>query len=244
MATSNPKYVEIVKNDFHVLSKSYDLINNFMSLGTDRQFRYIAIKNLIVEPNQSSEFNFWLDIGTGTGHLANELYRQKEGSFVVGLDISASMIQYSKDRDIYSDGCMSLILADSQKTPFRSKSFDGAMSGFVGRHFNDYPVTLGDHHRILRKEGRYAMLEMGRNATRLSFLIDVYVGKMMSLLGKVASFIITKGNAPFRLLENTYNVFYSPSQLQKMFTNVGFKSWYKLGLLGSIVIVFGKKKMN
>ena len=43
---------------------------------------------------------FWLDIGTGTGQLANELHNQKPDAFVIGIDISRSMVNYSKNRKI------------------------------------------------------------------------------------------------------------------------------------------------
>ncbi|MHA2030517.1 MAG: class I SAM-dependent methyltransferase, partial [Candidatus Kariarchaeaceae archaeon] len=237
VATSDPDYVKLVRNDFHILSKSYDLINNFMSFGVDRQFRYIAVKNTYPESEIQPNLVTWLDLGTGTGHLANEFHKQKTGIFVVGLDISDSMIRYSKEREIYQAGCMNFVLADVAKTPFRSKSYSGAASGFVGRHFRNYPKTLQEHHRIIQSKGRLMMLEMGRNATPFSFLIDLYVGKIMSTLGKLASYIVTKGNAPFRLLENTYNSFHSPEELVDFFNEAGFISRYKLILMGSIVVI-------
>lgn len=242
MAVSNPKYVKLVKNDFDILSKSYDLINNFMSLGTDRQFRYLAIKNLLSSKlSDKKELVTFLDIGTGTGHLSEELHRQDNGSFVVGMDITRGMLEYSKDRTIYHDGCMNLILGDAAKTPFRSKSFDGGMSAFVGRHFTNYTITLNEHNRILRNKGRLMMLEMGRHATPISFIVDTYVGQMMSILGKLAVFIVTGGKAPFRLLEETYARYYSPNQLKKFYEDAGFLTRYKLGLIGSIVIILALK---
>lgn len=237
MTASDPRYVELVRKDFHILSKSYDLINNFMSLGVDKQFRHIAIKNTYPEKEILGNLTIWLDLGTGTGHLANELHKQKTGVFVVGLDISDSMLRFAMEREMYTDGCMNFILADVAKTPFRGESYSGAFSGFVGRHFRDYPQTLKEHHRIIQRKGRIMMLEMGRNATFLSFIVDLYVGKIMSTFGKLAAYVITKGNAPFRLLENTYNSFHSPDKLTEFYNGAGFKARYKLVLLGSIVIV-------
>lgn len=237
MAASDSNYVRMVRDDFHILSKSYDLINNFMSLGVDRQFRYIAIKNLYPENEIKSNLVTWLDLGTGTGHLANELHKQKEKVFVVGLDISDSMIRHSMKREMYKDGCMNFILSDVAKTPFRKGSFSGAFSGFVGRHFKNYPMTLSEHHRIIQSSGRLMMLEMGRRATPLSFIVDLYVGKIMSSFGKLAALIITKGKAPFRLLEDTYNSFHSPDELLEYFNEAGFITRYKLVLMGSIVVV-------
>ncbi len=239
-SSSNPEYVDLVRDDFHKLSQSYDLLNNFMSLGTDRQFRYIAIKNMI--PEKISPLETILDIGTGTGHLSNEAFKQNTGISVVGMDISHSMIEYCKDRDVYSAGSMNLVLGDAAKTPFRRHAFDGVMSGFVGRHFTDYPSTLHEHNRIIRKYGRIMMLEMGRRATRLAPIIDVYVGQMMSLLGKLAVLIVTRGKAPFRLLEETYARFHSPEELKKLYNDAGFITRYKLGLMGSIVVMLGLRK--
>lgn len=240
MASSDPKYVDLVREDFDKLSKSYDLLNNFMSLGTDKQFRYIAIKNFI--SRNAHPIDYILDIGTGTGHLSNEAFRQSQGISVVGMDISHSMIKYCKDRDIYKEGNMNLVLGDAAKTPFRRSAVDGVMSGFVGRHFTNYPTTLKEHNRIIKKYGRVMMLEMGRRATKLAPLVDVYVGQIMSLLGRLAVFIVTKGKAPFRLLEETYARFFSPEELKKLYIGAGFKTRYELGLMGSIVIMLGLKR--
>lgn len=217
------------------------MINNFMSLGVDRQFRYIAIKNVYPGNEIDPELVLWLDIGTGTGHLANELHRQKKGTFVIGLDVSLSMIEYTKQRNIYQDGCMNIVLGDASKTPFRNRSFGGGFSGFVGRHFTDYPTTLKEHNRVLKHNGRLMMLEMGRKATPLAFIVDFYVGKVMSTFGKLAAFLLTKGTAPFRLLENTYAVFYSPKELVSLYEGAGFQTWHKLVLFGSIVIILAHK---
>ncbi|MCH8905852.1 MAG: class I SAM-dependent methyltransferase [Candidatus Heimdallarchaeota archaeon] len=238
MSKSDPNYVETVKTDFGILAKSYDLINNFMSFGTDRQFRYLAIKNTIHDMNESSDA-VWLDIGTGTGHLANELNKQKDNNYVVGLDVSAHMMNMCRDRQIFKVGLLNLILADGSKTPFRRASFDGLISGFVGRHYRDYPTTLSDHHRIVKPLGRIMMLEMGRRATKMAFFIDVYVGRLMSTFGKLAAFLLTGGKAPFRLLENSYKDFFSPRELIEFYDDAGFRSRYKLLLMGSIVIVLG-----
>ncbi|MCY3410618.1 MAG: class I SAM-dependent methyltransferase [Candidatus Heimdallarchaeota archaeon] len=240
MATTNLEYANLVKHDFDKLSKAYDLLNNFMSMGTDKQFRYLAIKNLI--PEKNSPLSVVLDFGTGTGHLANELHRQKPGVSVVGMDLSHSMIKYCREREIYKDGNMNLVLGDVAKTPFRRGASDSIMSGFVGRHFVNYPVTLREHYRVLRSKGRIMMLEMGRRATPFAPIIDVYVGQMMSLLGRLAVFIVTLGKAPFRLLEETYARFHSPKELKELYENAGFLTKYKIGFMGSIVIVMGLKK--
>jgi len=244
-SSSDPKYAKIVREDFDILSKSYDRINNFMSLGTDRQFRYLAVKNLLAaHEDEEEKLNVWIDIGTGTGHLANEMFKQKPDVYIVAMDITKGMLEYSKEREAYQQGNMDLILGDAAKLPFRSASFDGGFSGFVGRHFTNYPKTLGEHYRIIRTNGRYSMLEMGRRATPLAPLVDVYVGQFMSLLGKLAAFIVTQGNAPFRLLEETYARFYSPKELQQLFEDAGFATHYKTGLVGSIVIMLGKRRPN
>lgn len=85
------------------------------------------------------------------------------------------------------------------------------------------------------------MLEMGRRATLMAPIVDIYVGRFMSLLGKIAAFVVTKGKAPFRLLEETYARFYSPQSLKKIFVKSGFHSRYVTGLMGSVVIMLGSK---
>ena len=50
-----------IKDDFKILSTSYDTINQFMSLGTDKQFRYLTIKNLIaLREDEKRDYMTWL----------------------------------------------------------------------------------------------------------------------------------------------------------------------------------------
>lgn len=236
------QYNDMVKDDFKILSTSYDTINQFMSLGTDKQFRYLTIKNLIaLREDEKRDYMTWLDIGTGTGHLGNELYLQKDDAYVVAMDITDGMLRYCNDRIARREGSMDLLLGDATKLPFRKEAFDGAFSGFVGRHFTNYYQTISEHGRIIRDYGRYSMLEMGRRATLMAPIVDIYVGRFMSLLGKIAAFVVTKGKAPFRLLEETYARFYSPQSLKKIFVKSGFHSRYVTGLMGSVVIMLGSK---
>ncbi len=236
---SSKKYVKMVKMDFSKLAKSYNLVNHFMSLGVDNHFRYIATKYFIFD-NPANITNI-LDVGVGTGHLSDKLHYINDKYYIIGLDITDLMIKYTKTCSVYKSGNMDLILGDAAKTPFKKNSFDGIMSGFVGRHFTDYPITLSEHYRILKDNGRLMMLEMGRRSTSLSIIIDKYIGALMGILGRIAAYLISRQKVPFRLLEETYIRYRSPKELNEEYLKIGFKSKYKTFFMGSIVVILAKK---
>ena len=83
---------EQVATMFNNISKKYDFLNHFLSLGIDILWRKKAIK--LLKPHQPKVM---LDIATGTGDFALEALSLKPTK-IIGIDISEGMLAVGKDK--------------------------------------------------------------------------------------------------------------------------------------------------
>ena len=74
-----------------------------------------------------------LDIGTGTGYLANTLCKKKKG-FIVGLDIDRRVFKFSRLRLFHP------VIADAHHLPFKNEVFDAILFISCIEHL-DHPLT-------------------------------------------------------------------------------------------------------
>jgi ubiquinone/menaquinone biosynthesis C-methylase UbiE len=100
-----------------------------------------------------------LDIGSGPGFLAYEMAVAvgRKGR-VCGIDASEPMLGMSMQR------CAALPwaefrVADAAHLPYPDESFDAAVSTQVYEYVSDIPAALAELHRVLRPDGRAAILD-------------------------------------------------------------------------------------
>ncbi|MGC9188658.1 MAG: methyltransferase domain-containing protein [Sulfurihydrogenibium sp.] len=87
---------------------------------------------------------FGLDLGCGTGILSSLLNKN-----IVGLDISFNMAK------IYKTKNEKVVVGDIENIPFKSKTFDFAVSNFA-LHWVDVEKGFKEISRVLKEEGKFA----------------------------------------------------------------------------------------
>jgi ubiquinone/menaquinone biosynthesis C-methylase UbiE len=103
-----------------------------------------------------------LDIGTGPGGLLLALRAEFPEAQLIGLDISAAMLDRAR-RNIRraaqgrSSGGIDLVLADAQGLPFDDDTFDVVVSTGSIHHWKDAVAGLSEAHRVL-KAGGWALI--------------------------------------------------------------------------------------
>ena len=149
---------EEVAQMFNNISKKYDFLNHFLSLGIDKIWRRKAV-NLLNEVKPKKV----LDIATGTGDFAIATLKIHPTE-VIGIDISQGMIDVGieKIKKMKQDDIITLQLGDSENLPFEDNYFDGLTVAFGVRNFENLEKGLAEMLRVIRSGGKVVILEFSK----------------------------------------------------------------------------------
>ncbi|UII23086.1 bifunctional demethylmenaquinone methyltransferase/2-methoxy-6-polyprenyl-1,4-benzoquinol methylase UbiE [Fulvivirga ligni] len=208
---------EQVANMFNNISKKYDFLNHFLSMGIDIVWRKKAIKML--KSHQPKQI---LDIATGTADFAIESLKLNPDA-VIGVDISEGMLEVGrkklKERKL--DHKIELRLGDSEKLLFDDNKFDAVIVSFGVRNFENLEKGLSDMFRVLKPGGKVVILEFSRPA-KFPFknIYNFYFKAILPKIGKV----ISKDRAAYTYLPESVQAFPDGQNFLKVLNKVGFKN--------------------
>lgn len=96
-----------------------------------------------------------IDVGCGTGALAVAATGRvgPEGK-VTGLDPNEEMLEQARIKDVP----VNWYPGPAEQLPFEDESFDSVVSQFALMYFEDKPKALREMHRILKPDGKLAVL--------------------------------------------------------------------------------------
>jgi demethylmenaquinone methyltransferase/2-methoxy-6-polyprenyl-1,4-benzoquinol methylase len=153
---------EAIEKMFDAVAPRYDLLNRVLSLGIDRYWRTRAVRLLADE--QPARV---LDVATGTADLAIKAERMLHPREVVGIDLSAEMLQYGREKldRLSLSPRISLVQGDAEDLPFPDDAFDAALVAFGVRNFEDLEAGLRGIRRVLRPSAALVVLEFSRPRT-------------------------------------------------------------------------------
>jgi SAM-dependent methyltransferase len=106
------------------------------------------------------------DIGGGTGNYALAL--QEQGWDPVVIDRSPEMLTHASGKGLAT------MTADAQHLPLADESFDAAMLVSMLHHVDDRASVLAEARRILRSEGRLALMVYTREDIEDLWLLDFF----------------------------------------------------------------------
>jgi demethylmenaquinone methyltransferase/2-methoxy-6-polyprenyl-1,4-benzoquinol methylase len=149
---------EEVAEMFDNISKRYDFLNHFLSLGIDRIWRKKAVRLL-----KHTKPKRILDLATGTGDFAIALLKLKP-SEIIGMDISDGMLNVGRAKMQKNgfDGVISMRNGDSENLPFEDNYFDALTVGFGVRNYENLETGLSEMLRVVRKDGMIVILEFSK----------------------------------------------------------------------------------
>jgi len=179
---SKTQRVEAMFND---IAPKYDFLNHFLSLGIDRIWRRKVIRMIIAEkPNDV------LDIATGTADLALMLVKKLPEVRITGIDLAENMLEVGRTKvnKLNYSNQISLKHGDSLSLPFADESFDSAMVAFGVRNFEDPVKGMSETLRVLRKNGKYFVLEFSMpRRFPMAQLYRFYFRAILPLIGRMVS---------------------------------------------------------
>jgi len=226
-----------VADMFNNIAWRYDFLNHFFSLNIDKYWRRKAIANLRNQKKKSV-----LDIATGTGDLAIEVYKQISPDKIVGIDISDGMLAVGKEKlkKMNLDQYITLKTGDSENIQFPTASFDAVTVAFGVRNFAHLTVGLSEILRVLRPGGKLVILEFSKPSVfPVKQFYTLYSKYILPLIGK----IVSKDKAAYTYLPESVKAFPDGSKLTDIMREVGFTDVsYNILTFGIVSVYIGSKK--
>lgn len=158
---------------FNHIAGRYDLMNRFLSAGTDIGWRKKAIRRLKKDNPQQI-----LDIATGTADMAIMACKLLNPDNVAGIDISEQMLEIGRKK-IDKEGLGSKIrlqTGDSETINYPDNSFDAGMVAFGVRNFENLEKGLTEILRVLKPGGQLVILEFSKPRQPIRSFYNLYMG--------------------------------------------------------------------
>ncbi len=222
---------EEVAEMFNNISKRYDFLNHFLSLGIDHIWRRKSI-NLLksIAPKRI------LDIATGTGDFAIASLKLNP-SEVVGLDISDGMLEVGrvKMRKKGFDKVISMQNGDSENLNFEDNYFDAVTVGFGVRNFEHLEVGLAEMLRVVRPNGKIVILEFSKPKTfPIKQTFTFYSKYVIPFFGKR----ISKDKNAYAYLPESVAAFPEGQEMIDILKKVGYKDVESKMVSGGIATIY------
>lgn len=201
---------------FDRIARRYDLLNRIISMGLDRGWRRHTVAALGLRPGHRV-----LDLATGTADVALEVLAQAPETEVIGVDPSAEMLQHGEVK-VEAAGASSKIrlqLGEAESLPFPDASFDGLTISFGIRNVADRPRALREMARVVRPDGRIAILEASEPPKGLlGALARWHVHVVIPWLGSILS-----GAKEYRYLQTSIAAFPEPPAFAEIMREAGLE---------------------
>jgi demethylmenaquinone methyltransferase/2-methoxy-6-polyprenyl-1,4-benzoquinol methylase len=210
---------EAVRSMFDRIAPVYDVMNRVMTAGLDLRWRRLAAVAVVRSGDRV------IDGACGTGDLAVADVRAGAGS-VVGVDFSARMLERARRK---APG-IEWVEGDLLALPFEAASFDAATVGFGVRNVADLEGALRELRRVLRADGRLAILEITRPRGVLKPFFEVWFDRLVPLLGR-----LLPGGAAYSYLPQSVTRFPKAEELAALLERAGFTHVRFQLLAGSII---------
>jgi demethylmenaquinone methyltransferase/2-methoxy-6-polyprenyl-1,4-benzoquinol methylase len=196
---------EKIKKMFSKISKDYDFLNHFLSLGIDNLWRKKV--SLII---RDKGFEKVLDVACGTGDLTEEISK-KIGKPVLGVDFCFEMVEIAKKK--YENQIF--VTGDATKLPFKHDNFDALTIAFGIRNIPLRITALKEFYNVIKKEGYLIILEFSMPE---NFFMKFYFSKILPFIGGLFS-----NKEAYEYLPNSVKNFPDTICFKKEIESVGFK---------------------
>ncbi len=222
---------EEVAEMFNNISKKYDFLNHFLSLGIDKIWRKKAIKKLRdIQPKRI------LDIATGTGDFAIASLKLNPTE-VVGVDISAGMLEVGREKMKARkfDSIITMTLGDSEALPFEDNYFDALTVGFGVRNFEHLEIGLAEMLRVIRVGGKVIILEFSKPK---KFPIKQGYGFISKYIIPFFGKRISKDEKAYAYLPESIAAFPEGQEMIDILTKLGYKNVEAELVSGGIATIY------
>lgn len=220
----------LVGNVFRAVASNYDVMNDAMSMGVHRAWKWFAVAQSGVNLGDKV-----LDLAAGSGDLSLK-FADKVGpdGLVVVTDINAAMLEQGRKRltDAGVAGNVDYCLVNAEKLPFEDNQFDCISISFGLRNVTHKESALAEMQRCLKPGGRALILEFSQptNSTFRKFY-DAYSFNVIPKLGE----LISDDRESYQYLVESIRKHPPQEELKQMMLDAGFDRVRYHNLTGGIV---------
>ncbi len=222
---------EQIRAMFTRIARRYDLMNRLMTVGQD-----IAWRGEVIRRAALPRYGRLLDLGSGTGDLAQEALRQHPQAQVVAADFTLEMMRVGQRRPPPQPLWLG---ADALHLPFADETFDAVVSGFLLRNVASLVQALQEQWRVLKAGGKLIALDTTHPPQNLlTPFIQFHLHRLIPTLGRWLS-----GDADaYRYLPASTQNFLSAERLAERLLEVGFRQvGFQRRMFGTVAIHWAVK---
>lgn len=220
----------LVADVFRSVAGNYDVMNDAMSLGIHRAWKWYAIAQSGVK-----EGHRVLDLAAGSADLAIK-FAEKVGlqGQVIVTDINAAMLEQGRQRMANAGhaGNVDFCLVNAEQLPFEDNYFDCITISFGLRNVTHKDIALQEMARCVKPGGRVLVLEFSQpvNETFRKFY-DAYSFNVIPMLGE----LIAKDRDSYQYLVESIRQHPAQDVLREMMLEAGFDHVRYHNMTGGIV---------
>ena len=194
----DPNRAPAVRDMFARIAPGYDDANRFMSMGIDRIWRKIALRELGAAVNGDV-----LDLCAGTMDFSAALAGRSRS--VVAVDFCQPMLDAGQAK-IPAGANVRSLCADARAIPLADASFDGIVAGFGIRNVPEPERALAEAARLLRPGGVFVVVDFFRPETLLArFFSSTYNRVVLPVVGG----LVTGDASAYRYLAESMGAWHS-----------------------------------
>lgn len=184
---SNESKTGQVEQMFDSIAPAYDFMNTAMTFGLHRWWRNRALARL-----KNKKLQNVLDVATGTGDVAFAIANQLKPQKIVGLDLSAGMLEIARRRLAKTKSgiksSISFEQGDSLHMRFENDSFDAITVAYGVRNFEHLEQGLREMARVLSPGGTLCIVELSVPANPIiRTLYNFYAKALIPAIGRLIS---------------------------------------------------------
>ena len=219
---------------FSSVARRYDVMNDLMSGGMHRLWKDRFVHRVKPRPGETI-----LDMAGGTGDIAFKM--AKRGAQVTVADINPDMLGVGEERARVR-GIEGLVWAveNAETLSFADLTFDAYTIAFGIRNVTDIPAALREAHRVLRRGGRFFVLEFSTSEwPGFGEAYALYADKVIPKVGKA----VAGDEESYRYLVESIRRFPKPDAFRAMIADAGFANAKVEPMLGGLVCIWSGWKI-
>ena len=216
-----------VRRLFSTIADRYDLITILLSFGLDRRWKARLAADADPRPGDRA-----LDLACGTGDISFEI--AERGARVIGLDITARMIELARAKPRIGRARAVFLVGDMMSLPFPDGRFDVATVGYGIRNVPTIDIALGEIYRVLTPGGRVLSLDFNRPPNRM--IRAVYLA-YLTVVGSALGLVLHRDPDTYRYIPESIRGYPGAPGVAAAMRRLGFREVSYIPLLGGLMAI-------